>query len=188
MSARAKAENSGQLSGHIEMDEVYIGGRIRKFKGHGKGEYMKNNTIIFGMVERGGPLRGQVVADGRRDTLRPIILMNVEKGSTISTDGSSAYRRLQRFGYNHGALDHDENEWKRGVYCTNTIEGFWLHLKRGIKSTHASVSKKHMQKYVDEFAFRYNNRDAPAEMFERMIAHISKPILPLLLDAKHGVV
>ena len=69
-----------------------------------------------------------------------------------------------------------EMEWKNGIYCTNRIEGFWSHLKRGIVSTHVAVSRKHMQKYVNEFAFRYNNREAPAEMFARMLRQVSKPI------------
>jgi transposase len=175
LAARDEANNSGPLSGHVEMDEVYIGGRIRTFLGRGKGEYMKNKTTVFGMVERGGTLRSQVVENERQETLMPIIVANVQKGTTISTDKSRSYLRLKRHGFTHGRINHDISEWKRGIYCTNTIEGFWSHLKRGIKSTHASVSKKHMQKYVDEFVFRYNNRDQPAEMFQRVLAQISKP-------------
>ncbi len=62
----------------------------------------------------------------------------------------------------------------RGDIHVNTIEGFWSHLKRGIKSTHASVSRQHLQKYVDEFAFRYNNREAPAQMFHRLLKQVSR--------------
>jgi hypothetical protein len=61
-----------------------------------------------------------------------------------------------------------------GIHHTNRIEGFWSHLKRGISSTHVSVSRKHLQRYVDEFAFRYNNRHEPAEMFRWMLAQVSK--------------
>lgn len=67
-------------------------------------------------------------------------------------------------------------EWVRGNCHTNSIEGFWSHLKRGISSTHVSVSGKHLQKYVGEFVFRYNNRQAPSEMFQRMLAQISRPV------------
>ncbi|SEK33977.1 transposase [Nitrosovibrio tenuis] len=85
------------------------------------------------------------------------------------------YTSLKTLGYTHGKVNHNIDEWVRGIHHTNTIEGFWSHLKRGIKSTHASVSQKHLQKYVDEFAFRYNNRQAPADMFGRMLAQISQP-------------
>lgn len=80
--------------------------------------------------------------------------------------------KLGKLGYEHGAVNHQAEEWKRGIHHTNTIEGFWSHLKRGISSTHVSVSKKHLQRYVDEFAFRYNNRDASADMFKRLLAQI----------------
>lgn len=176
MSARAKAQNPGPLSGHVELDETYIGGKIRKFKGHGKGEYLKNKSTVFGMVERNGGLRGKVVPNELSETLLPIVQENVAKKTTISTDMHRSYRPLWRMGYKHERVNHDMNEWVRGNVHTNTIEGFWSHLKRGIKSTHASVSKQHLQKYVDEFAFRYNNREAPADMFHRMLAQISKPI------------
>ena len=176
MSARAQAQNPGPLSGHVELDETYVGGKIRKFKGHGKGEYLKNKSTVFGMVERNGGLRAKVVPDETSSTLLRIVRKNVARESTISTDRHRSYRPLSRMGYQHAWVNHDINEWVRGDIHTNTIEGFWSHLKRGIKSTHASVSKKHLQRYVDEFAFRYNNREAPAKMFHRMLAQISKPI------------
>ncbi len=175
LAARDAADHPGPLSGHVEMDEAYIGGRIRAFKKHGKGEYLKNKSTVFGMVERGGVLRSQVVPSERHEHLMPIIVDNVERGTRVSTDRSRSYLRLKRHGYHHSRVNHDIGEYVRGDVHTNTIEGFWSHLKRGIKSTHASVSKKHIQKYVDEFVFRYNNRDQPADMFNRVLAQISKP-------------
>ncbi len=175
LAARDKANNPGPMTGHVEMDEAYIGGRIRTFLGRGKGEYMKNKSTVFGMVERGGMLRGHVVPSERQEHLMPIVEATVGKGTTISTDRSRSYLRLKRMGYKHDRVNHNIGEYVRGNVHTNTIEGFWSHLKRGIKSTHASVSKKHMQKYVDEFVFRYNNRDQPADMFNRVLAQISKP-------------
>ena len=173
MTARAKAQNPGPLSGHVEMDETYIGGKI-KVKQFGKGEYLKNKTTVFGMVERGGTIRGKVVPDDKITTLHPIIQENVALGATISTDQHRSYRKLTKMGYKHDRVNHDIDEWVRGNVHTNTIEGFWSHLKRGIKSTHASVSRKHLQRYVSEFAFRYNNREAPAEMFNRLVKQVSR--------------
>jgi transposase-like protein len=175
MAARDKANNPGPLKNHVEIDETYVGGKI-KGKGTGKNVYMQNKTIVFGMVERGGVLRGQVIPDDRKQTLFPIIKANIAQNSTISTDTHRSYRKLNRLGFYHQAVNHHIEEWVRDNCHTNTIEGFWSHLKRGISSTHVSVSGKHLQKYVGEFVFRYNNRQAPADMFQRMLAQISQPL------------
>ncbi len=174
MSARDKANSPGQMKGHVEADETFIGGRK---KGRmGKGAYLQNKTVVAGIVQRGGMVKGKVVPDDKVTSLIPNILKNVESGATISTDTHASYRRLTRLGFNHGTVNHDAEEWVNGIHHVNRIEGFWSHLKRGLVSTHVAVSRKHLQKYVDEFAFRYNNREAPAQMFHRMLAQISKPI------------
>jgi len=171
MSARAAANNPGQLSGHVEVDETYIGGKVQ-----GKGRrYVGNKSTVVGIVQREGDVRGFVVSDVKRKTLLPLVRKNVAEGSRVSTDTYASYGKLKKLGYKHGMVNHDIDEWVKGIYSTNTIEGFWSHLKRGIKSTHASVSRKHLQRYVDEFVFRYNNRQEPAVMFARMLAQISKP-------------
>lgn len=170
MAARDKANNPGPLKGHVEIDETYIGGRV---KGKGR-RYVGNKAIVMGMVERGGVFKGEIVKDNQKATLFPIVLKNVAPGTMINTDTLFAYKGLKKAGYKHKALNHTEEEWARGIHHTNRIEGFWSHLKRGIKSTHASVSRKHLQKYVDEFAFRYNNRQAPGEMFNRLLSQIAK--------------
>lgn len=173
MSARDEAGNTGPLSGHVEVDETYIGGRIRKFTGFGKGEYLKNKTTVMGLVQRGGNIRTTIIANERMETMLPIVQANVARGTTVSTDTHGAYSALRKLGYRHGKVNHNIDQWKSGIHCTNTIEGFWSHLKRGIKSTHASVSKQHLQRYVDEFSFRFNNRDEPAAMFARLLKQIS---------------
>jgi transposase-like protein len=170
MSARDKASNPNPLKGHVEVDETFIGG-VRRGK---QGQNLENKTIVLGMVERGGAIKNQIVPDTKRLTLRKVIRDNVRHGSTISSDEHMAYRKLASRGYIHGMVNHSQEQWVNGIHHTNSIEGFWSHLKRGIKSTHAAVSRKHLQKYVDEFAFRYNNRQAPAEMFNRMLSQITK--------------
>jgi transposase-like protein len=84
------------------------------------------------------------------------------------------YKHLPSLGYKHSRVNHSAGEYVDGIHHTNTLEGFWSHLKRGISSTHVSVSKIHLQKYVDEFAFRFNNRDEPAAMFHRMLRQVSR--------------
>jgi transposase-like protein len=173
MAARSKAQNPGQLSGHVEVDETYVGG-----KGKGKGMGKKSHrTIVMGMLQREGSIKTKIVPNVKRATLRPIVAENVAPGSTISTDELSSYRILATWGYLHGTVDHGDDEWVKGIHHTNSIEGFWSHLKRGIRSTHASVSPKHLQKYVDEFAFRFNNRDEPAQMFQRLLYQLSNPTI-----------
>ena len=94
-------------------------------------------------------------------------------GATVSTDSAKAYKTLDGNYYNHGAVNHNAEQWKVGIHHTNSIEGFWSHFKRGVVSTHVYVSPQHMQKYVGEFAFRYNNRDDPAARFDRLVRQIS---------------
>lgn len=176
MDARAKAENPGQLSGHLELDETYIGGKI-KVKRRGKGEYLKNKSTVFGMVRRNGPIRTWVVPNEQKGTLVPIIQNNVQPGSVISTDTHRSYKSLKGLGYSHRSVNHDLEEWVRGDCHVNSIEGFWSHLKKGIKSTHVSVSRQHLEKYVREFGFRFNHRHEPESMFRKLLAQISNPII-----------
>lgn len=179
MSARDKANTPGQLSGHVEVDETYIGG-VKKTGPRRRGKplanKLDNKSCVMGMVERGGAFKGHVIPNAKKVNLLPHVLKGVAQGSTISTDELRSYSSLPQHGYYHGIVKHSEYEYVRGIHHTNRIEGFWSHLKRGISSTHVAVSKKHLQRYVDEFAFRYNNRQAPAEMFARMLAQVSKQV------------
>jgi transposase-like protein len=170
MAARDKATTPEKLSGHVEVDETYVGGKV-------KSKYWAKSgakTVVMGLVQRGGAFKGHVVPDNKKATLLPHIFKDVAPGTTISTDQLQSYKKLDDHGYTHGVVRHDRDEWIKGIYGTQRIEGFWSHLKNGISSTHIHVSKQHMQKYVNEFAYRYNNRHEPAEMFRRMLAQISK--------------
>jgi len=173
MAAREKANNPPQMTGHVEIDEAYMGGYRRKKRRDDKPTAGK--TCVMGIVQRGGPFKGHVVADNKKHTLLPHIFKDVAPGTTVSTDTYSAYTKLGQHGYTHGTVRHERYEWVRGIHGTNRIEGFWSHLKAGIRSTHIHVSPQHLQKYVDEFACRYNNRHEPAEMFKRVLAQISQP-------------
>jgi transposase-like protein len=169
MAARAKAENPPTMSGHVELDEAYVGGKRPGTRGRGA----KGKAIVFGMVQRDGEFRGRVVPDVKRATLEPIIVQNIDAGSVISTDEMPSYKRLKKAGFNHGRVNHHVGEYVRGIHHTNGVEGFWSHLKRGIRSTHASVSPKHLQKYVDEFGYRFNHRHDPEQMFSTLLSQIS---------------
>ena len=132
----------------------------------------------MGLVQRGRAFKGHVVPDNKKPTLLPHIFKDVAFGSTISTDTLAAYKKLRQHGYTHGGVRHEIDEWVSGEYGTNRIEGFWSHLKNGIRSTHIHVSPQHLQKYVNELSYRSNNRHEPAEIFRRMLAQISRPKAP----------
>ncbi|MCB1331999.1 MAG: IS1595 family transposase [Maritimibacter sp.] len=167
-----KSDFSGFLSGEIEADEAYIGGRQKGSRGRST----KGKTVIAGVKQRGGPIKARVVPDASKASLRPLILDNVERGSHVSTDEWRAYELLVKDGYRHGTVNHSKDEWARydqleGVnVSTNSVENFWRHFKHSMRSTHISESQKHMPKYLGEFTFRANHRDEVNQMFDRLIA------------------
>jgi transposase-like protein len=173
MDARAKEQNPGPMSGHVEVDETFVGGRKHRSKAYRHGD-KHSKAVVMGIAQRGGPMIGKVVKSTDAMSLIPHVMENVEQGTIVSTDEWRPYKHLKHLGYFHARVNHSAEEYVRGIHHTNTLEGFWSHLKRGIRSTHVAVSKQHLQKYVDEFAFRFNNRDKPAEMFQRLVRQVSR--------------
>lgn len=172
----AQADDHGPLSGHVEIDETYVGG---KNTGEGRENRMDNKTVVFGMLERDrGIVRAGPVPNAKRKTLEPVIFQNVVRESTISSDENAAYAKLARDGrYYHVSINHAAKQWADGQHHTNGIEGYWSQIKRGIRGTHVHVSSKHMWKYVSEFSFRYNMRKLPNLMFDQLIYSLAWPRL-----------
>lgn len=167
-----QSTNNTPMSGAVEVDETYVGGRKSRTQMRRHGD-KASKAVVLGIVQRGGPLVGKVVASSGTMDLIPPIMENVAPGTQIHSDEWNVYKRyLRPLGYKHSFVSHKLDEFVRDDVHTNTLEGFWSHLKRGIRSTHVAVSKKHLQKYVDEFAWRYNNRHNPAEMFDRLISSV----------------
>jgi len=162
----AKVDGDDGLSGHVEIDESYLGGRDKNVGRPGK---KSKKTAVLGMVERDGDIMTKVIPDTKGKTILPLVCANVEKGTTISTDEMSAYKRLPKLGYTHGYVQHSIEQWKKGIHHTNTIEGFWSRLKNSIRGTHVHVSRKHLPKYLGEFEYRYNMRANPSLMFEKLL-------------------
>jgi len=154
-----------QLKGEVEADETYVGGRRPGKPGRGAA----GKTIVFGVLERVGEIRVQVVPDVRRHTLEPIIERAVKPGSTVYTDELASYNRLDRAGFVHETVHHRAWEFARGACHVNGLEGFWARLKLSIRGTHVWVSGKHLWKYVAEFAWRYNRRYCPESMFAELV-------------------
>jgi len=163
----AIVDGDDTLSGHVEVDETYVGGRRRGSK-RGRGQAHK--SAVFGMLARSGDVMTRIVPNVKTKTLRPIIKENINEGSTISSDEWCAYRTLKSHGYEHGFVRHANGVYVKGIHHTNSIEGFWSQLKRSIRGTHVHVSKKHLAKYLGEFEYRYNMRTNPSLMFDRLLA------------------
>jgi len=168
----AKVDGDDGLSGTVEADETYVGGKPRKHGKRGEYRWQIEKTPVFGMVERGGDVIAKVVPNARRKTLIPQIVANVAKGSTVATDEYRPYLSLPSKGYKHVMVKHREREYVNGIAHTNTLDGFWSQLKRSIRGTHVHVSRKHLQKYLGEFEFRYNLRKTPELMFDRLLASL----------------
>ncbi len=143
------------MTGTVEADETYIGGKKHVGK---RGRGSENKTPVFGIVERQGDVRTQPVKHVDSDTLKGIIRKNVDLSSTIMTDEWTAYIGLGKEFSNHEVINHGRKEYVRGNVHTNTMEGFWSLLKRGIFGIYHHVSDKHLQRYCDEFEYRYNSR------------------------------
>jgi transposase-like protein len=155
------------LSGIVEVDETYVGGKERGNPGH-PGQTSSAKTPVFGMVQRGGDVMTRVVPDAKKATLLPIIEQNVAKGSLINSDQYRVYKGVKALGYLHAAVNH-QFRYVDGTTHTNNIENFWSHFKNSVRGTHKSISRKHMQKYLGEFEFRFNLRSSASSMFDRLI-------------------
>ncbi len=152
------------LSGTVEMDETYVGGKRRGRTGR-PGEDDKTKTPVFGMVARQGQVVAMTVPNVKRATVMPHIIKRVLPSSTVYTDEYAVYKSLPREGYTHDTVEHGAGVYVSGDVHTNTIEGFWSLVKRGISGTHHSVSSKYLQGYLNEYAWRYNfpEADGPAQ-------------------------
>jgi transposase-like protein len=152
-----------KLSGEVEADETFIGGKARKMHKNvkarritGQVKTATDKIIVMGMLERGGRVRAQVIADRVKTTLHPIIKQHVETGTALFTDELGGYRGLHTE-YEHQVIDH-AIQYVDGRIHTNGMENFWSLLKRGFAGTYVAVEPFHLFRYIDEQAFRYNNR------------------------------
>ena len=195
-----KQDESMVLSGTVECDEMYLGGREKNKHAskHVEGTQggAKTKTPIFGMTmvwktpEKIDKQTGEVlkekthtyeiakrVADTKGTTLIPIIQRFVAEGSTVVTDELSAYKQLDSLHYNHVFVCHSEKEFTVGSFSTNGIEGFWGHFKRVIFGTYHFVTKRYLDRYIDEAVYRFNTKEMDESqrfihMFEKAIGRV----------------
>ena len=150
--------NAEQLAGPVEVDETFVGGKV---KGYGRG-YRGNKSTVVGVVQRKGEVRLQVARGTDRETLHAIIHKHVSPSSpAIYTDEWPAYKGIGDHDTVHETVNHKAEEWVRGDAHTQTVEGVWSLLKRSIVGSYHKVSVKHLDAYLDELEWRFNNRENP---------------------------
>lgn len=146
-------DDGSKLGGIVECDETYIGG---KMKGGGQGK--DNKVPVFALVQRGGKVRSMVMPRVTARNLRTAVHDHVEKTAQLMTDSFLGYKALSKDYASHEIVNHSDGEYVRGNVHTNTVEGYFSLLKRGIVGTYHHVGEKHLHRYLAEFDFRYNAR------------------------------
>ena len=156
-----KKDNDDFMSNIIEIDEAYLGGKAENkhmsARIRAKGKFKKN--VILGILERAKEFRAFKLDNAKTNTIYDKIFDNIKEGSKIITDEFRAYYCLYNR-YDHQSVNHSQGQFRKDKDIhTNSIEGFWSNLKRGIYGIYHHISTKHIQNYMNEFCFRYNERD-----------------------------
>ena len=167
-------KNPQALNNIVESDESFFGGKEKNKHAHKKTEGTQGGSgkaVVLGLLERGGNIKTTQIENREGETLLPIIAEQVTPGATIATDELRGYSQLSK-NYTHLTVNHSMGEYVNGLAHTNGVEGFWSLMKRGINGIQHSVSKKHLHRYCDEYAYRYNSRKiADAERFVNAMQH-----------------
>ncbi|MEX2237475.1 MAG: IS1595 family transposase [Dehalococcoidia bacterium] len=172
------------LDGTVEIDETWIGGKPRyraggpqparrkdgtRRPGRRTREESPNKKPVIGMVERGGQVRVFAVDNVGQGVAIPLVANYVLPSAIVYTDSANAYDSLVSKGYAHQRIHHEAKVYVDGDVHTNTIEGFWSLVKRGIDGVYHAVSAKHLQGYLSEYAWRYNHRHDARTQFETLL-------------------
>lgn len=148
------------LAGPVEIDEAYIGGAEKNKHANKRTEGSQggaNKAAVLGILQRGGRVVVRPVADSKKATIQPVMRTHVAIGATINTDEHFGYKGLSK-SYEHQTVKHKSGQYVKGTAHTNGIENFWSLLKRGINGIYHQVSPKHLHRYCNEYAYRFNNR------------------------------
>ncbi len=175
------AEVEEKLKGICEADETFMGGVEGNKHKHKKtpntqGRSVETKSAVAGIIERGGKLRAKKIKNTGGFYLKPFVVKNLEFGSQLMTDEWTGYKGLNQL-FKHKQVHHNAGEYVQDDCHTNSLEGFWSLLKRGIDGIYHSASAKHLQKYIDEFVFRYNSRRMSEDFrFDFMLNNINTHI------------
>jgi len=165
------SENVNPLTGQVEVDETYIGGKASGKRGRGA----SGKSVVLGMVERNGNAIATVVPDVKAKTLIPLIEKQVAKeGKTVVfTDELSSYNGVERLGYDHEIVQHAAKQYVAGNAHVNTVEALWSTIKRGIDGVNHHVSPLYLQSYLDSYIYRYDHRKDETPMFASLLDRLS---------------
>lgn len=163
---RAFVDDKELMTGIVEADETFIGGKEKNKHADKKkkgGQGGANQTPVVGVLQRDGKVVAKKAADTKTKTLKRFVTDHVAKGAVLSTDEKRAYRVLADK-FEHITCNHKEKMYVSGMAHTNTLEGFWSLFKRGIVGQYHQISTKYMDKYLNEFCYRYSNRKVDANV------------------------
>src|SRR6476659_6785339 len=168
----AEGDPAKQLRGEVEVDETSWGGRPRrKFKTRQESvAFREAKPTVLGMVERGGIVRARIIESRRGEPLSRAVRVNVNPEAILYTDDWMSYKPLAREFADHRVINHSAGSYVEGHIYTNTIEGFFGNLKTGMRGTYKFVSRKWLQSYLDEYAWRHNHRrSGQRSMFHALV-------------------
>lgn len=168
------AEDVNPLSGQVEVDETYIGGKRSGKRGRGA----EGKSIVMGMVERDGKAIARVIPNVKANTLLPMIEKSVERRNktVVYTDEFPSYNNVEKLGYGHEIVQHAAKQYVSGKAHVNTVESLWSNIKRGIDGVNHSVSPFYLQSYLDSYVYRYNHRKDDCPMFLTLLGRVSNLI------------
>jgi len=165
----------GSGGGIVESDETYYN-ETKRSKAVGAQGPHKDHMKIVALVERGGPMKVFHVARANSKNIAPLLREHVAKEARLMTDESRIYLKVGQEFAEHQSVNHKAKEYARGDCHVNTVESFWNILKRGLVGTYHHVGEQHLQRYVEEFGFRYNNRAAAGVTDEQRANNVLKAI------------
>jgi transposase len=167
--------DDGPLNGEVEADETAWGGRPRRKGTAAQGaRHREAKPTVLGMVERGGRVRARVIPARRGEGLSRELRQHINPDSILYTDDWVAYKPLAHEGYDHRVINHSAGSYVEGDRYTNTIEGFFGNMKTGMRGAYKKISRRWLQSYVDEYAWRWNARRKPDSLFGQLLARAAR--------------